>query len=463
MLGNVIILLLVGNTSGSIYFFEGIDSIPSYEHAEKMYGTDLGPPLGDLGESFIEMFVNRSEFPKESTQQAVVLFYHTDTLSRLEMIRAEIEFDACMRPDAPEEATVEGLHDWQRHVYELNVNTTSDLHVKYVVNRTGWIDAHLYICSSSQSAHGQVPPFQGKLTVQNPYGYLPAVLYGLLPFSAFVTAGYAILVVAFTCLYIRHRKQVLPLQLGILLTLVLGTIATGCWLYALYIINLNGEPICCPYPFWYLVSIILDGVMRTFARVVLLLVTIGYGTVRDRLTKTEIVAIMLLSCLYGGSTIADRVYRGTGNEVDIKPTYWSFVELVCNLIFVMWIYVSLENITKDLQTQKQTAKLKMYQSLSCALATFIFFFTLLTIVVISSRVGVFQWPIEWEWVQLVVWPVLNVTVSATLSFIWRPTHSSSQYAYSVQLPQNEEDIEQVEEDDDEEIEIELTVQGQGNE
>lgn len=50
-----------------------------------------------------------------------------------------------------------------------------------------------------------------------------------------------------------------------------------------------------------------------------------------------------------------------------------------------------------------------------------------------SRFGVFEWDVEWEWMQLVAWPVLNFTVSAAMCFIWRPTKNSSQFAFSMQV------------------------------
>lgn len=50
----------------------------------------------------------------------------------------------------------------------------------------------------------------------------------------------------------------------------------------------------------------------------------------------------------------------------------------------------------------------------------------------------FEWDVEWEWMQLVAWPVLNFTVSAAMCFIWRPTKNSSQFAFSMQLPMTDD-------------------------
>jgi hypothetical protein len=65
------------------------------------------------------------------------------------------------------------------------------------------------------------------------------------------------------------------------------------------------------------------------------------------------------------------------------PSVWSFLQLLCNLIFVLWIYISLESIMKQLNVQKQFAKLVMYKSLAWSLAVFVLFFTVLTIVSVA--------------------------------------------------------------------------------
>lgn len=179
----------------------------------------------------------------------------------------------------------------------------------------------------------------------------------------------------------------------------------------------------------------LQAIVRTLARILLLVVCLGYGIVRENLRRSEVVIVTLLSLAYFVSGIGDEITRGTssGAEFRQKPTVWSFVQLFCNLAFIMWIHYSMETILKELREQKQFAKHGMYKSLAWALGGFIVFFTLLTAVTVSSRFGVFETDVEWEWMQLVAWPVLNFIVSAAMCYIWRPTKNSSQYAFSMQV------------------------------
>lgn len=127
-----------------------------------------------------------------------------------------------------------------------------------------------------------------------------------------------------------------------------------------------------------------QALVRTLARIILLVVCLGYGIVRNSLSRGEFVVVSLLSLAYFVSGVGDEVTRGTssGAEFRQKPTLWSFVQLTCNLAFIMWIHFSLEHILKQLGEQKQFAKLGMYKSLAWALASFILFFTILTVVAV---------------------------------------------------------------------------------
>lgn len=139
--------------------------------------------------------------------------------------------------------------------------------------------------------------------------------------------------------------------------------------------------------------------MRTLARIILLVVCLGYGIVRSHLTKPEVAVVTLLALCYFVSGVADEVTRGTSSGADFrqKPTAWSFIQLICNLTFILWIQHSLERILKVLREQKQFAKLAMYRSLAWSLVAFVIFFTILTAVAVCRLVTwhclLSTWPI----------------------------------------------------------------------
>lgn len=425
--------------AASIYPIQSNAWIPSFQRAEKLFATDQGPILARAGNSSVTLDISSVNVTQELLGlRLVVFFYHVDSYETFGTITGNIELLACSNTS---DMKFDGMSDVQRFVYTVTNESMPifSANVSHLVNSSGWTDTQIFICSDEENAPTEMLTFSGTMEVRNPYGLLPAVLYGMLPFSGFLTVGYLVLDVFFVFLLIHHRRQLLSLHWGILLILVMGTTAAAVSLYAFYRMNKTGEPVCCPYPTTFLIATILDTFVRTLARVILLIVCLGYGIVRSHLSRAEVGVISCLSLAYFVSGVADEVTRGTSSGADFreKPTSWSIIQLLCNLAFIMWIQFSMERILRDLKDQKQFAKLSMYRWLAWSLAAFIVFFTIFTIVAVCSRFGVFEWDVEWEWTQLVAWPVLNFTVSAAMSFIWRPTQNSSQFAYSMQLPMTE--------------------------
>ncbi|KAJ0410730.1 hypothetical protein ATCC90586_006833 [Pythium insidiosum] len=428
---------LAALADASIYPVHSRLWIPPFQHAEKMFASDRGPILARSGLSTVSLNITGVNVTKDmNAWRLVLLAYHVDSLAQFQSASDQMELLACASSDVA--LRVDGMNDVQKRVFPVR-NASVHAEAQFRISKSGWIDTQVFVCSDTNGA-AEVLPFVGTLTVRNPFGLLPAVLYGMLPFSALLTIGYVMLNAFFIALVIRHRRELLQLHYGILLVLVMGVAASAAWFYAFFRMNKTGEPVCCPYPTTFLVAVILDTLMRTLARIILIVVCLGYGIVREKLRRGEVALISVVALCYFVSGVGDEVTRGTssGAEFREKPTAWSFVQLLCNLFFIMWIHRSLERIVRQLDEQKQSAKLAMYRSLAYALAAFIVFFSVLTVVAVCGRAGVFEWDVEWEWMQLVAWPVLNFTVSAAMCFIWRPTTTSSQYAFSMQLPMSDD-------------------------
>lgn len=132
----------------------------------------------------------------------------------------------------------------------------------------------------------------------------------------------------------------------------------------------------------------------------------------------------LLALSYFVSGVADEVTRGTSSGADFrqKPTAWSFIQLICNLTFIMWIQYSLERILKLLREQKQFAKLSMYRALAWSLAAFIVFFTILTVVAVCRCVLRVCWMAVRKlltYYDAVVWACSSGTSSGNGCSSWR--------------------------------------------
>ena len=59
------------------------------------------------------------------------------------------------------------------------------VNVTHVVSSSGWMDTQVFVCVDDVSAATKTLMFAGSMKVCNPYGLLPAVVNGMLPFSGF--------------------------------------------------------------------------------------------------------------------------------------------------------------------------------------------------------------------------------------------------------------------------------------
>ncbi|KAF0719594.1 Aste57867_923 [Aphanomyces stellatus] len=453
----VLAALLAHVCVGSIYHVENEQVVRpygsnnpfefAYQRAEKMFATNNGPFLAKAGESTVELQLAGQNVDASLNGYKVVVFhYHADDLGFLTRMEENLFLFACN----PQKQVFATNNYFAREEFEV-VNQSLHVNTSYRVLASGWIDTVVAVCTPNRDRGETALDFTGTLTVTNPYGFLPAVFYGFLP--GFLALGYLVLLAFYAILLCYHRDTVIRLQFGIFSVLGLGVgtsitailfprpsitspvAASAIWFLALNDMNQHGQPFQWPLPPFYIAAVVFDVGMRTLARLLLLVVCLGYGIVRDSLQPIQKLLIVLLSLAYFGTGIADDLWRDSAHR---RPNAASFVQLLCNLSFVLWIYVALENIIKELGAQKQSAKLGMYKSLACALGAFVVFFFVLTVVAVCGRMGVVEWKIEYEWMQLVAWPVLNFIVSMAMCFIWRPSARSSQFAFSTQLPMSEE-------------------------
>jgi hypothetical protein len=439
--------LVAHAAKASIYFLNY--SASDYTYTERfMFPTDQGPLYGK-GSSHIELDM-LATLPLNEMQDSVELvlaFYHIDEERLTE--QTTLPF-ICSHNDraVAKLFSEQGMENLERHFFELNAASVP-IKAKYIVKERGLQYVRVAVCPSSLF---DVVNLQGNMTFRNPYGYLPGVMYGFLPFQTMLTGCYILLDLLFIAALMYHREVAIPLQYGILAVLMIGTVESSSWQYAYNDMNISGEPSCCPFPKVLVAAVLLEMVRKTLSRILLLVVCLGLGMVRPTLEKREVCSITVLAILYLVFGISGRVQQSTITneeyeaEKQPEPMY-ALVELVCNLVFVVWIYAALGNIQKVLEKDHETAKLKMYQKLSFIIGCFIIVFLMMTIITVAIRLGFFVWPWDFLWVLMGLsfsddgcfWRLLNFAILCTMCILWRPSPGASQYALSMQLPSSSEE------------------------
>ena len=194
---------------------------------------------------------------------------------------------------------------------------------------------------------------------------------------------------------------------------LLGDARFGAYLF----LNTSGTPLCCPFPSPVVAAMVLEMLRRTTSRVLLLLVSLGFGLVRPSLELKEIalIALLAIACVpyisyrplplqprrarRGGhasglfcdasfrraretpshsfarhvaptaarylvaSVVSDATKIAAAHDLHSSSTGDSVAldvpVLLFDLIFLVWIYLALVNVMATLKACGQTHKLEM--------------------------------------------------------------------------------------------------------
>ena len=330
----------------------------------------------------------------------------------------------------------------------LNLNGTYYIwiaHIKnsYLVSQEAWHNVAFQICATESM--NPMSLVNGDVSFQNPYGYIPAELFGLLPFEVARMFAYFLFAIFFLFYYCKHRSSILPLHNYILFVFIVALIESSVWYVAYQSINNNGQPYCCPFPPLVIASLVLQIFRQTFSRMLLLIISLGYGIVRPKLLGSEWIAITIVSILYFiTATVAQVEEILVVQDVRLVTTSslsYQIPALFMDVIFLTWIYKALSSTIRILTEFQQTYKLEMYKQLATTIGLFVTLFAIVTVLIILDKSNIIHWPWQWAWAQQVLWEILNFAVLASVCLVCRPNDRSQMLSYASQLPTEDPDDE----------------------
>lgn len=169
--------------------------------------------------------------------------------------------------------------------------------MQYIVTAEEWHNVAFQLCSPE--SEGPVAEIDGEVTFKNPYGFIPAELYGFLPFEVcddselvffcvcqlllvsigcsnggilFVwcifhislcpSSGYTSqcgkFLTGFIYCVLWLQESTLPVHKAVMIVFVFALAEATTWFAAYQTINSNGQPYCCPFPPTVVASLILQ-------------------------------------------------------------------------------------------------------------------------------------------------------------------------------------------------------------
>ncbi|KNA20374.1 hypothetical protein SOVF_053300 [Spinacia oleracea] len=270
---------------------------------------------------------------------------------------------------------------------------------------------------------------EGKTVWKNPTGYLPGRMAPFMKFYGYMSLAFVMLGIYWFSQYARSWKEIIPLQNCITLVITLGMFEMTFWYYDYAEFNKSGiRPIGITV--W---AVTFGTIKRTVSRLLILMVSMGYGVVRPTLGGISSKVTMLGATFFLASEVLELV-ENVGTISDLSGKARLFLVLPVALLdafFILWIFNSLSATLNKLQARRMMAKLDIYRKFTNAL-----------VVAVIVSVGWIGYELyfkandthneHWHnaWIVPAFWQVLSFSLLSVICILWAPSQNSTRYAYS---------------------------------
>ncbi|OZC09668.1 hypothetical protein X798_03362 [Onchocerca flexuosa] len=284
-------------------------------------------------------------------------------------------------------------------------------------------------------------PFVHNLTVdvqwRSPYGHLSAIDYPLLRFYAFMWLFYTMLAIIWLICCLRYWMDILRIQFCIGAVIIAGMIEKGMFYSEYASMNEEGSTIHGFIEAAELVSCL----KRTMARVLIIIVSLGYGVVKPRLGST-ISQVMGVGFIYFVFSAIEAMARVSKNQVEgMKQKQLAALPLVLvEVVIFWWIFTSLISTMRVLRMRRNMVKLTVYRHFTNALCFSAFIsimFMCWTIYIHNMQRCLVDW--KEYWVDTAFWHIQFCCILVVIMILWRPSRNNQRYAFTPLLDDSEDE------------------------
>ncbi|GFY83863.1 lung seven transmembrane receptor family protein [Actinidia rufa] len=293
------------------------------------------------------------------------------------------------------------------------------------INSTGMYYLYFMFCDP----HLQGTVIQGRTVWRNPGGYLPGKMVPLMTFYGIVSLAYLALGLLWFLRFVQFWKDIIQLHYHITAVIALGMCETALWYFEYANLNATGSrPMSITL--W---AVTISAVKKTLSRLLLLVVSMGYGVVKPTLGGVTS-KVLLLGLIYFVASEALELVEHLGNINDFSGKAKIYLVLPVAFLdawFILWIFSSLSKTLEKLQMRKSLVKLELYRKFTNSLAVFV----LLSIAWIGYELYFNAtdplselWKISW--VIPAFWTLLALSLLVVICVLWAPSSNPTRYAYA---------------------------------
>lgn len=279
--------------------------------------------------------------------------------------------------------------------------------------------------------------FTMKVEMKGPHDYSSPADWPLMMFFMAMCIVYVLFGALWLVWCACYWRDLLRIQFWIGAVIILGMLEKAVFYSEYQSIRYKGDYVQGAVIF----AELLSALKRSLARILVLIVSLGYGIVKPRLGTTvhRLAAVGLLYLIFSS---VEGVLRVTGS-------FYGTVALVANLSLSLidscvmwWIFISLSQTTRLLKLRRNVVKLSLYQHFTNTLI----FSVVASIIFIIWTTKVFKMvdcQTGWRdlWVDDAFWRLLFSTILLVIMVLLRPSANSQRFSHSPLIDEEDEEEE----------------------
>jgi hypothetical protein len=272
--------------------------------------------------------------------------------------------------------------------------------------------------------------------VKSDTGYLSITDWPLLPFYGVMCGVYVIMGVAWLIVGAMHWRDILRIQFWIGGVIFLGMLEKAMFYAEYQNINYNGVST----QGLIIAAEVVSCAKRTLARMLVIIVSLGFGIVKPRLGPT-LQRVVSIGGLYFVLAVIESILRviHPKNDPSGKTLLAAVPLAVIDSSICWWVFSALVQTTRTLRLRRNTVKLSLYKHFANTLV----FSVLASIVFMLWSIKYHKLVdclTDWRdlWVDEAFWHLLFSTILLVIMVLWRPSQNNQRYAFTPLLDGEED-------------------------
>uniref|UniRef100_A0A3P9H074 Transmembrane protein 87B n=1 Tax=Oryzias latipes TaxID=8090 RepID=A0A3P9H074_ORYLA len=360
-------------------------------------------------------------------------------LSSFQMLKKAKANPRLVSPPDPHWMQDENYTKWLTEEYDSSSSKDGAMKIRDGVIATTWRDGPYLLVVKVLSTKEANWDLTFNVVMKGSHGFISVTEWPLMIFYMVMCVVYILYALLWFIWAACYWKDLLRIQFWIAGVIFLGMVemAVFCAEYE------NTNVVGSASPGLLIFAELVSALKRTLARLLVIIVSLGYGIIKPRL-GTVMHRVVGLGVLYFGFACVEGVLRITGTKDSDLALLANIPLALLDSSLCWWIFVSLAQTIKTLKLRRNPVKLSLYRHFTNTLI----FAVLASIIFMgwdAKRFQLASCQSDWTelWVEDAFWRFLFSVILLVIMFLWRPSANNQRYAFTPLM--DDSDDEEIEE------------------